>query len=372
MLRSRRSLSLRAAHALFAVPLLIAALAGAGTLGGRQALLAATRAAGTTVHYGSGWNIVSVPTGTHLPGASGSLLAASPAVDDYLSEGLDEAIGGRAYWAFFPTPTDVTLGPTAAGFTQMHLRPDHFALIGNPSTTQTLPINGADFAYSYDPQLGYQPVTQLEPGQGAFVLSHAGGWVSVGAPPSQAVVGQLQSLQDGLTKDAADPTTFGMIPTLSASLVAERQYDTVQTSMDDLRAAFTDGLAVEKAASQPALTAQQFNNVATVRTSLAEAQSDVSAGSPDLADAAVARAQSQAQATEDEAAQIARAQGATATPSSGVLTSYLQATYTPQSLARYGNLCNATVPALALNLAPTPQFIGLVVATLNNQPPPSS
>jgi hypothetical protein len=369
---SHRPTSLTVPRALMIASLLLTALACGASIGGNRAAHAAARATGTTVHYGSGWNIVSVPTGTTITGASGSLLSASPAVDGYLDEASNTAIGGRAYWAFFPTATDIPLGPTAATYTQLHLRADHFALIGNPSTTQTLPINGADAAFTYDPQLGYQQTTQLQPGQGAFVLSHAGGWVSVGTPPSQSVLGPLQSMQDELTNNAADPTTFGMIPALAASLLSNRQYDAVQGSMDDLRAAFADGLAVEKAATQPALTATQFNNLASMRSSLAEAQNDVSAGTPELADAAIQRAQTQAQSTEDEAAKIARTSDAKATSSSALLSRYFDATYTPQSLARYGDLCTATVPALALNLAPTPQFIDLVVATLNNQPPPSS
>lgn len=361
-------------HPVRALLLLLAlALGGAAVLHGPAALHATPRASTETMaHYTAGWNIVSVPTGTSIDDAVGPLLTASPALDGYLSEAHDETIGGRAAWAFFANDTDIALGPTAAVFTQVHLRADKFAMIGNPSSTQTLTIRGADLAYSYDPQKGYQPATQLDPGQGAFVLSHTGGWVSVGDPPSAAFAAQMQSIQDGFTNDAADPSTFGQIPALAEMLISNRQFDAVQTTIDDSRAAFSDGLAKEQAATQPQLTTLQLSSTVSVRESLAEAQDDVAAGTPDLADAALSAARTQAQASEDEAAMIARGNQPEATPTPTPSASYLATTYTPQSLARYGNLCTASVPALSLALAPSPQLLALVVATLNNQPPPSS
>jgi hypothetical protein len=103
---------------------------------------------------------------------------------------------------------------------------------------------------------------------------------------------------------------------------------------------------------------------------LAQEQGAAAAGNLGAADAAINQAKLSAQASEDEAATIARKQGSS-TASTGMLLRYLDTGYTPQSLARYGNLCTATVPALALALAPTDQFGALVVAVLNNQPIPA-
>jgi hypothetical protein len=339
-----------------------------GGQGKAQPALAATT--GTTVHYASGWNLVAAPTGTVLSGVSGRLLGFGPVSNGYAEMASSGIVGGRAVWAYFAAATDVTMGATAATYTQMLLPPNHFALIGNPSTTETLPIHGADIALSYDLSGGYQPVTQLKVGQGAFVLSRSGGVVSVGAAPSETIAAQLRQAQSGLTDDAANVATFGTVPALASELLTMRDYGAVQGAMDDLRSAFADGLEQENAASMPELTPTQLSSTVAVRESLAQAQSAAAAGNLGAADAAINQAKMSAQASEDEAATIARKQGSS-TASTGMLLRYLDTGYTPQSLARYGNLCTATVPALALALAPTDQFGALVVAVLNNQPIPA-
>jgi hypothetical protein len=40
-------------------------------------------------------------------------------------------------------------------------------------------IQGADIAYTYDPASGFSRATQLQPGQGAWVYSAAGGTITL-------------------------------------------------------------------------------------------------------------------------------------------------------------------------------------------------
>jgi hypothetical protein len=352
--------------------LLLTALLAALTLRahGQPPAHAATRAGGATAHYAAGWNIVAAPTGTVLTGVSGSLLGFGPTSSNYTEVASTSIVGGRAVWAYFAGATDVALDTTAATFSQTVLPPNHFAMIGNPSTTQALAIHGADLALSYDAAKGYQPVTQLAVGQGAFVLSRTGGVVSVGSVPSEAISAQIIDVQRGLTDDAANPATFGMIPDIANELLTAHDYGSVQAAMDDLRSAFSDGLVKENAAQPPKLSSVQLTDVVNVRQKLAQAQTAVANGDMTAETAALGQARMNAQASEDEGVAIARSESPRATPTPTPAMRYLDVTYTPQSLARYGDLCTASVPALALALAPNDQFGPVVVATLNNQPVP--
>jgi hypothetical protein len=326
------------------------------------------RAAGQPVHYAAGWHLVAAPSGSDLGAQPGSLYAYGPASAGYQPVAPADTIGGRGYWAYFGKDTDVTLDATPATYTRMILPGDHFAIIGNPSTTQTLPISGAAVAYTYDSTRGYTPVRELAPGQAAFVLPAAGADVTVGKPTSQAGAAAIRALQAGLTQDAADVSSFGKLPGVAEALLNTRDYALVQTAQDDTRAAFADGLLLEHAAAPPTLTAVQRDAGRRVRQALAQAQTDTAAGNSTAADQQVRAARSAAQTAEDDAAAVARVADATdqIVPAPRADTP----SYTPRSLARYGNLCNATVFALALNLPPSDAFVALVVATLTNQPPP--
>ncbi len=350
------------------VALLMAGMAAMGAA--PAAHVPHARAAGQTVHYKAGWSLVSAPSGSDLGALSGSLYALGPATDSYQHVAPADVIGGRGYWAYFSQDTDVTLDATAAAYTRMILPADRYAVIGNPSSTQTLPISGADVAFAYDSTLGYTQVSELQPGQAAFVLSNAGADVSVGKPTSQTAADQIRVLQAGLTQDAADLSNFGKLPGVAEQFLNARDYAMVQTAMDDTRAAFGDGLVIEHAAAQPTLTVVQHESEVEVRQAIAQAQTDASTGNSAGADQMITAAKKAAQDAEDDAAAVARNaagsgqslpqfEGLAATPA-----------YTPGSLARYGNLCNATVLALAMNLPPSDAFVGLVLAVLNNQPLP--
>ncbi|HZQ37419.1 MAG TPA: hypothetical protein VFD32_15920, partial [Dehalococcoidia bacterium] len=258
------------------------------------------RAAGETVHYKAGWNLVSAPSGSDLGALRGSLYGFGPASEAYQNVAPADTIGGRGYWAYFGKDTDVTLDATPANYTRMILPADHFAIIGNPSSTQTLPINGADFAFTYDSTLGYTQVSELAPGQAAFVLSNAGADVSIGKPTSQGAADQVRALQAGLTNDAADVSSFGKLPGVSEQFLNARDYAMVQTAMDDTRAAFGDGLLLERAASQPSLTTVQAASQEEVRQALAQAQADVAIGNTGGADQQITAARKAAQDAEDD------------------------------------------------------------------------
>src|SRR5262249_30116330 len=148
----------------------------------------------------------------------------------------------------------LTLGPTTARFTRVLAQADRWVLVGNPSSTMTLPIRGADSAMMYAGDNNYQPVNELQPGQGAWVMRHTAGDVTVGDAPSSAQRTQVRRLQQGPAQNAADSSNFAAIPAVAGELIGNHAYDQVQEAMDDLRSSFQDGLRLAHAADTPALT----------------------------------------------------------------------------------------------------------------------
>jgi hypothetical protein len=330
-------------------------------------------AAGTAVHYRAGWNIVAAPTGTVLEQAARPFYAFGPASDGYQAVGGNDIVAGRAVWAFFAQDTDVTLGATPSQFTRLIVPSNHFAMIGNPSSTQTLPLSGSDTALSYDPtQARYVSVTELGPGQGAWVFRASAGDVTLGKT-SGAMSDQVRQIQDALTRDAADPSSFGRIPALADSLLSAHDYQSVQSAMDDIRSAFNDGLLLEKAASLPEQSTVQHDASVAIREALAEAATASAGGDQATADAALDRARKRSVASVEDGAALARAGAGGSVASLAFAVAQTPGTVTPKSLALYGVLCFSAVPALALSVAPPPGFEALVGAVLNNNPlPPAS
>lgn len=370
MVHRRSAMALRAPHpAALVAALMIAALAliGAPANGGQTPR---ARAEGTVVRYKAGWNLVAAPSGTNLDQAAAQVYAYGPASEAYQAISRNQVIGGRAVWAFFAKDTDVTLGQTAATFTRLILPAGRLAMIGNPSATDTLTLSGADMALAYDTAQGaYVPVTELRPGQGAWVLRRDVGDVALGRPSNAQAAEAIRKIQAGLTQDAADVSNFAAIPAVAEGMIAARQYDLVQTATDDIRAAFADGLLLERAAEQPQLSDLQLAGAVSSREAVARAKAKTVAGDLAGADADIEAARRAATAAAENAETLARAQGSG--QSVEPLTAELSyAAYTPASLARYGKLCDAATLALALNLPPSSEFVGLVVAVLNNQPLP--
>jgi hypothetical protein len=164
-----------------------AALAAAGAAGPAHGQLGATStptptpvvtlAPGTRVTYPPGWNLVAGPTGTTLTGVS-TLYTYQATDTSYVTlDGTTPLVAGNGYWAYFNVLAAVQiLGPTPPTFSRP-LPVGHYVLIGNPRESLVI-VSGADVVYVYDPVAGYEPTTVLEPGQGAWAFSAAGGTLS--------------------------------------------------------------------------------------------------------------------------------------------------------------------------------------------------
>jgi hypothetical protein len=235
----------------------------------------------------------------------------------------------------------------------------------------TLQITGADAALAYDASRGYYAVTELAPGQGAWVISHGGTDIEVGKAANGSLSEKVRSLQAGLTQDATDVSNFAALPAVADELLKAHDYGQVQQAMDDVRAAFEDGLRLEHSAPLSGITAVQLDGLVRVREALARAQDAVSAGDLDSANRAVNEAQAVGQASEDDGVAVARARGTSGSLRfAGALLSLVQDAPTPANLAAYGALCLAALPALGMALPPQPPFVQVVVATLTGAPIP--
>jgi hypothetical protein len=136
---------------------------------------------GNSVTFAAGWNLVAFPQLTDLSQVSGPLYTLQPGDTDY--ETIDPTQGtqtGYGYWANFGSSTSVTLD-TGGTFYAVLAPAGSYFMVGNPSGTMSAVVSGADIVYTYDPVAGYNQTPILNPGQGAWVLSNAGGPVTVSA-----------------------------------------------------------------------------------------------------------------------------------------------------------------------------------------------
>jgi subtilisin family serine protease len=133
------------------------------------------------VLYHRGWNLVAAPAGTHFPASAGAMFTLQPGDDGYQSLQPGDALkAGFGYWAYFASDTTVPFAANGAETYSLTVPASQFVLIGNPSGTKELTVTGADLVYVYDPISGsYTQTNKLEPGQGAWVISVAGGTVTV-------------------------------------------------------------------------------------------------------------------------------------------------------------------------------------------------
>jgi hypothetical protein len=187
--------SLRAIGPRPAATLMLAALmCGLLFLGGpaARAQTPTTSSGGTTVTYAAGWNLVALPPSTDLSKIKSSLFTIQPGDTDY--ETIDPKQGtqsGFGYWAYFAASTSMTLSAGSGDFYAVLAPAGQYIMVGNPSGTSTAIVSGADAVNTYDPVAGYGTSPLLNPGQGAWVLSDAGGPITVtitsapaAAPPS--------------------------------------------------------------------------------------------------------------------------------------------------------------------------------------------
>ncbi len=316
---------------------------------------------GGSVTYSAGWNLIGAPTATLLEQASGPAYVLGPSSSGYQALGLEEEIGGRGAWVFFPRDTTLTLGRSASEFSRTLVPAGQYVIVGNPSATQTLAISGADHAFSYDPLTGYTAVTELAPGRGAFVFSTAGGEITLGKMPSGSSADAVRAIQRDLAGDPRQRAPFDRLAAVAVELLRNRDYASLQSTLDDATAATEDGLRAKGSALLPSLDTVQRNAFAMVREALSEARTAVQAGQLAQADAALDAARRAAQAAQDDAIALAR------TPTGSAR--YLDVT--PQTLARYGALIRGALPAIVAGIPHGDDFWGFAQALLAGQPPPA-
>jgi PKD repeat protein len=149
---------------------------------GQSSIQVMVIAAGPTVMYDAGWNLVGGPDGTILVQVNGPLYTFQAGDTAYRAQPASSPItGGRGYWAYFSQPSTVGLSGTSLSTASVTAPAGQYVMVGNPSATATLTIRGADVAYIYNTsQSQYVAATTLAPGQGAWVLSNAGGTITIG------------------------------------------------------------------------------------------------------------------------------------------------------------------------------------------------
>jgi len=140
-------------------------------------------AATSSATYSPGWNLAGGPAGTLFSQAAGVLYTFPAGASAYTQvPNTQPAQAGVGYWAFFNSQTTVTLsGNTTLPFT-VTAPAGQYIMIANPSATSTVTVSGADVVYTYDPTNAaspYSAVSTLQPGQGAWVYSAAGGTITM-------------------------------------------------------------------------------------------------------------------------------------------------------------------------------------------------
>jgi len=138
-----------------------------------------------TVGLKAGWNLASFPAGTQVSGTDAPLYAFPPGSSSYQTlTSSASAPNGQGYWLHVPSATQITLAQVAAGSATIQLPAGQAVLIGNPGDTQAT-VSGADVVWVYDATAGWTQTTTLNPGQGAFAESAAGGTATItyGAAP---------------------------------------------------------------------------------------------------------------------------------------------------------------------------------------------
>lgn len=133
-------------------------------------------APGVSVTYQPGWNIVAAQTGASIAGASLPLYTFQNGDTVYRTASTTQA--GLGYWAYFNSPSTVTVPFTGPQTITKALQPSQFVMIGNSSSSLAT-VSGADVVYAYSATSGYQMATTLQPGQGAWALSYSGANVTI-------------------------------------------------------------------------------------------------------------------------------------------------------------------------------------------------
>ncbi|HZU77902.1 MAG TPA: hypothetical protein VFA70_14140 [Dehalococcoidia bacterium] len=129
----------------------------------------------------AGWNLISTATATalNLPSAAPTLYTLQPGDTAYQSVHWNALHTGFGYWALFTENTAVRLPPSNVDSYAVDVPAGSWVMVGNPSTSASARISGADAAFVYSPLSGYRDDTLVPVGYGAFVYSASGGRVTV-------------------------------------------------------------------------------------------------------------------------------------------------------------------------------------------------
>lgn len=136
------------------------------------------------VVYRTGYSLVGLPSGTTVPadsdlygwfdkGAGGTYEA---------SDRTSAVQGGRGYWAYFGCERLVPISDNGTERLSLPLGGYHASMVGNPSSSSPVKVDGYDFAALWDQSLnngaggyhmsGYRQAATLPVGQGAWVFSY--------------------------------------------------------------------------------------------------------------------------------------------------------------------------------------------------------
>jgi hypothetical protein len=122
-----------------------------------------------TVTFQPGWNLIAGAPGQTVSGTTGTLFTFQPGDASYQTLPATASLqSGYGYWAQFPGAGTATLLPPGSAVTRS-IPPGLTALIGNPFARPAT-VNGVSVLYAYDPVRGYQTVSVLQPGQGAWAV----------------------------------------------------------------------------------------------------------------------------------------------------------------------------------------------------------
>ncbi len=134
---------------------------------------------GVTVSFAGGWNLVAGTAGAPLIGAANPLYTLQAGDSTYEAVSATTPLtAGEGYWAYFPVASTGTIPVGSAGPMTVPLAAGAYVMIGNSGSTPAT-VSGADSVLVYSQSSGYQPVTELQPGQGALAYSAAGGTATI-------------------------------------------------------------------------------------------------------------------------------------------------------------------------------------------------
>jgi hypothetical protein len=132
------------------------------------------------VNHPAGWNLVGVPAGGAITGTVPPYYTYQAGDTAYqTAQTLQPGLG---YWANLPAAATSNLPVTGPVTVTKSLPAGQYIMIGNPGSSSAL-VAGADVVYTYSATAGYQATMTLQPGQGAWALSSAGGTATVSSGP---------------------------------------------------------------------------------------------------------------------------------------------------------------------------------------------